>query len=255
MEIVLYVIILALAVNLMANMIWKYLPYMDKRADVWGTIIIIIVCVLIVISRKETTNVSGGQQSPPSQDRLYEIKKYNDIPWEKLISDANYEIVATAVFLTKFDRPQMIELIKKIKKDEKFKVNLFVLKPNGRSMEARIKDEYPPPYPSEIAGKLLTFRELFKGLSDNERERMSVKYYDVYPTVAVIIIDDDLYTYPYIAGHSGVNATVTIFKAYKSNPQTKALTDYFKNHLEYIESKAQVIKKEDYEAYEKMVSR
>src|SRR5205085_2582346 len=109
MEIILYVIILALAVNLMANMIWKYLPYMDKRADVWVTIIIIIVCVLIILYRKDTKD-SVVQQPPPPQIVPYEIVKYNQVPWDQIISGANKRVFAIGTLLTRFDRPRVEQL-------------------------------------------------------------------------------------------------------------------------------------------------
>jgi hypothetical protein len=238
MEIILYVIILALAVNLMANMIWKYLPYTDKRADVWVTVIIIIVCVLIIISRKEDTKVSTGQQPPPPQECPYELRKYNEMPWAELISGANYRVSAVGISLTLIDEPRLEQLIEKIKKNKEFKVKLFMLRPHGKAIEERTRDEEPPPIPNVIEGKLSTFRKLIKQLGPDDEKRLTVKCYDEYPTIAVVIIDADLYTYSYIYGERAIRSTVTIFKNYERNPRTSDLAGYFIRHLESIEHKA-----------------
>ena len=216
---------------------------------------LLLLILLVAISLAAFLVIYKSQiTSPHPQDRPYELKKYNEIPWDQLISGANRQVIATGIFLTKFDPPQVEQLIKKIKRDEKFQVKIFVLKPNGSAVKERSRNEYPPPIPSDIAGKLLTFRELLRGLSDSEKDRLTVKYYDVCPSIAVIIIDDDLYTYPYVAGRRATDSTVTVLRKYESNPQIKDLAPYFKSHLDYIETKAKKPAKEDYDEYEKMVS-
>lgn len=237
MEIVLYVIILALAVNLMANMIWKYLPYTDKRADVWVTIIIIIVCVLIIISRKEDSKVSVRQPPSPPQD-YFEIKKYNEMPWAELISSATFRVTAVGISLTLVDEPRLQILIEKIKKSKEFRVNLFMLKPDGKAVQERTKDEEPPPIPNVIDGKLTTFRKLIDQLGPDDKKRLTIKCYDVYPTVAVIVIDNNLYAYSYIHGHRAIDSPVMIFRDYENNLRTGDLAGYFIRHLDAIERKA-----------------
>ena len=46
---ILYTIISGLVVNLLANMIWKYLPETGKRLDLIITAILIMVCALILL--------------------------------------------------------------------------------------------------------------------------------------------------------------------------------------------------------------
>lgn len=233
MEIILYVVILALAVNLMANMIWKYLPYTDKRADVWVTVILITICMLIIMSRREDTKVSIAQQ-PPLQDCPYKLKPYGEMDWQGLLSRANYEVFAVGISLDLISETRLQLLIDKIQQNKGFKVKLFMLNPHGKAIEERTRDEKPPPVTKSLEGKLSTFRRLIKQLGPKDEERLTVKCYDEYPSIAVVIIDTDLFTYSYVYGERGVGSTVTGFEHYQSNP----LAGYFVRHLAAIENLA-----------------
>ncbi len=45
----LYVIILSLAVNLLANMIWKYLPGTDRNLDKIVTAVLVGICIILLV--------------------------------------------------------------------------------------------------------------------------------------------------------------------------------------------------------------
>lgn len=51
MELLFYVIILGLVVNLLANLVWKYIPR-KKNIDIYITIVLIIICALFIIYDK-----------------------------------------------------------------------------------------------------------------------------------------------------------------------------------------------------------
>jgi hypothetical protein len=51
-QVVLYIIILGLVVNLLANMVWKYLPGSQKHIDKIATGALILICVLLVFFHK-----------------------------------------------------------------------------------------------------------------------------------------------------------------------------------------------------------
>ena len=59
----LYVIILGLVVNLLANMIWKYLPGTDHRIDKIVTAILVSICIILLIFYKENSGVSEGKST------------------------------------------------------------------------------------------------------------------------------------------------------------------------------------------------
>jgi hypothetical protein len=245
-ETILYVIILALAVNLMANMIWKYLPYTDKRADVWVTIILIIVCVLIIISRNEVTKVSTGQQPPPPQDPPYGIKKYNEVYLEEKIGDAKKQVLAIGTVLSPIPLPRVEKLIEKVKSDPTFKVKLVMMNPKSEMLKARINDEKYSNYEAvrgDIENKLLQLDKLIsEKLSSSDKKRMTLQCSNRYPTISVYIIDDNLYTYSYPHGDKASGAAVITFRKYADNPEIKYLADFFERHLNSIMEDATEVK-------------
>ena len=68
----LYVIILGLVVNLLANMIWKYLPGTDRHLDKILTGVLVAVCLLLLVYHKPHQDTLSGQaallQDKPQQD-------------------------------------------------------------------------------------------------------------------------------------------------------------------------------------------
>lgn len=68
MEIVLYVIILGLVVNLVANMIWKYIPGSDRNIDKIVSAVLICICVLLVVFvKQDSSHEQSGQTNLPRQ--------------------------------------------------------------------------------------------------------------------------------------------------------------------------------------------
>lgn len=246
MELALYVLILALAVNLMSNMIWKYLPYSDKKADVWVTAIIIFVCILIVIYRKEDSK-SLTLQQPPIQTPKYEIVPHDKVSWQQLISEAKFRVYVSGIIASAIE-PQT--LVEKVKKDDQFEAKVILLKPDGQVVGMRADDENMPRNPSRIADKILSFREISNELlNQKSKARMSVKYIDVYPTISVFIIDNDLYAYFYPYRDKGKTSPVIIFKNIDENEPAQ----FFRKHFEAIESEAKSPTEADYIKYEKLV--
>ena len=251
MELILYVIILALAVNLMANMIWKYLPYTDRRADVWATVIIIIVCILIIISRKEDPKIISGQQPTTTQIPKYEIVPHAKVSWQQLISEAKFRVYATGIIASSIE-PQT--LVEKVKNNEQFEAKVILLKPDGRVVEMRADDENMPRNPGKIADRLLSFRELSDDLlNQRAKARMSVKYIDVYPTISVFIIDHNLYAYFYPYRARGISSPVIVFRNIQDNMSDENnLAVFFQKHFKAIEEAAKSPTEEDYIKYEKL---
>ncbi len=230
----------------MANMIWKYLPYTDKRADVWLTVIIIIVCVLIIIYRKEDAKVSIGQQPPPPQEAPYGIKKYNEVYLEEKIGGAKKQVLAIGTLLSPIPPPRVEKLIEKIKSDPTFKVKLVVMNPKSEMLKARISDEKSSDYKAvraNIENKILQLDKLIsEQLSSSDKKRMTLKCSDKYPTISVYIIDDDLYTYSYPHGDKAAGAAVIILRKYADNPEIKYLADFFEKHLNSVMEDATEVK-------------
>lgn len=56
MNTVLYVIIFTIVLNLIGNLIWKYIPKTKKGVDLWISFALISICVLLLINNKENLN-------------------------------------------------------------------------------------------------------------------------------------------------------------------------------------------------------
>ena len=70
MEILLYIIILGLVLNLISNMIWKYLPKTEKNIDVWATTVLILICILLVVFKREKSVTFND----PRQETISDVK-------------------------------------------------------------------------------------------------------------------------------------------------------------------------------------
>lgn len=73
-QIILFVIILGLVVNLLANIVWKYLPGTDKHFDLYITIVLITICVLIIVFNKPDKSMQAEKDKtitlPPEVSQL-----------------------------------------------------------------------------------------------------------------------------------------------------------------------------------------
>lgn len=78
LEIILYVIILGLVVNLMANMIWKYLPFSEKHLDKYFSIVLIVICILLVVFNKPEKQTAMNQNDNEREDTLAFQKTYKE---------------------------------------------------------------------------------------------------------------------------------------------------------------------------------
>lgn len=73
MDVLLYVIILGLVLNLLANMIFKYLPRMENRVDIWATCAMVVICVLLLINNSRRGSIplptnSNSHATDPTRD-------------------------------------------------------------------------------------------------------------------------------------------------------------------------------------------
>jgi hypothetical protein len=193
---------------------------------------------------------------PPAQTKPYEIVKYDEILWEPLIRGANKQVLAVGTFLRKFDEDRVKDLIKKIKNDETFKVTLVMMNPDSEDLIKRIEHEQWKELQREripqtdkearlqklkeetskvqdaIREKLRWINSLISDLNKEQKERMVVKCSDVYPTIGVNIIDNDLYAYSYPFGTKAEGSAVIIFREYEDNPEIKRLAAFFRKHLD-----------------------
>lgn len=182
-------------------------------------------------------------QNPP-----YEVKQYRQVPWNDLINNANKRVWAVGTKLSPFERSQVSSLINKIQKQQIPEgVKLVLMNPDSNQLVKRIDDELKErikdeqlrkekisDVQNEIRSKLSWIDDYVSELKGNETDKISVKCSEVYPTIGVVIIDDDLYAYSYPFGDTAEDSAVIIFRKYANNPETKDLATFFENHLKSI---------------------
>lgn len=165
---------------------------------------------------------------PPAESRDYELRLQQDVSWDAAINNARNRILASGVALMKLN-PQLLTQ----KAKERVNVQVIYVNPCGETVTQRQNDENNQNAAANIKGKLQSFANYVKNLSQTERDSLKVKVTDVYPTMVVIIIDDDLYAYfcPYGAVCS--DSPVLVFKGYRYKQPQSAAT-FFEAHFNAI---------------------
>lgn len=186
----------------------------------------------------------GCREKPKPENRPFEILQYDDVKWATLIGNAKSRIEANGIVLTHVEPGQIVTMVTN---NKNFKATLVLMKPQGKAIGAWARDEEMTRNPAKITQKLLAFRELGASkLSQEEQTRLSVGCVDIYPTIAVTIIDEDLYAYFRPHGIEGTSSPVLKFTDYRKMPQSESgmAAAFFERHLQALEEEA---KRTDYE--------
>jgi len=177
------------------------------------------------VSDKYKQNASTSPNMSAPETREYELKAQHDIMWDAAVKQAKSRIWASGVALSKLN-PQLIA--EKVK--EGVTVQMAYLSPCGDMVKQRMDDENNPDAAVNIKGNLNKFDTFTRDFNVMQKDSLKVKLTNVYPTMVVIIIDNDLYAYfcPYGAVCS--NSPVLVFKDYEKKPKSTA-AKFFEDHF------------------------
>lgn len=182
------------------------------------------------VSQKYKDSVSN------SADRGYELKAQHDIQWDAALRNAKIRIWASGVSLSKLN-PQLIA--EKVK--EGVPVQMAYVNPCGDMIKKRMADENNPDAVGNIRININKFDTFTRDFSETQKDLLKVKLADSYPTMVVIIIDNDLYAYFCPYGTVCSNSPVLIFKDYyEQKPKTTA-AKFFEDHFLAVSSKLKSI--------------
>jgi hypothetical protein len=156
---------------------------------------------------------------------------------ENSLAEAKTNIKATGYYIKSID-PDLIS--SKISDSTKFSAKIVMVDPLAPNkiicQRQRDEDDQPRNY-QQILLKIREFRQK----SENQfGERLKIGLIDVYPTMNVIIVDEDLYAYfyPYkaygVASDLGPSSPILKFSNYTKDERAK----FFSNHLDNIFNKA-----------------
>ncbi|HEY8185057.1 MAG TPA: hypothetical protein VIF64_03250 [Pyrinomonadaceae bacterium] len=204
----------------------------------WAGILLLIVGFMIAtllvftgffpssaVSEKYKQNASTSPNVSAPESRDYELKAQQDILWDAAVKNAKSRIWASGIALSKLN-PQLIA--EKVK--EGVPVQMAYLSPCGDVIKQRMGDENNPDAAVNIKANLNKFDTFTRDFNVMQKDSLKVKLTNVYPTMVVIIIDNDLYTYfcPYGAVCS--NSPVLVFKDYEKKPKSTA-AKFFEDHF------------------------
>src|SRR6267142_1667852 len=177
------------------------------------------------VSDKYKQNASTSPNMSAPETREYELKAQHDIMWEAAVKQAKSRIWASGVALSKLN-PQLIA--EKVK--EGVTVQMAYLSPCGDMVKQRMDDENNPDAAVNIKGNLNKFDTFTRDFNVMQKDSLKVKLTNVYPTMVVIIIDNDLSAYfcPYGAVCS--NSPVLVFKDYEKKLKSTA-AKFFEDHF------------------------
>jgi hypothetical protein len=159
----------------------------------------------------------------------------SQINWGAIIDRAQTEVRAVGFALMKIADAERTLLVAKIK-DSDLRVVLILNNPLAETARTRARDEdgndLAPADIAKISLRLLESRDHLKTF--RKEKRLVVKHVDRYPTIAVVIVDEDLYAYFYPFGRLATNSPILVFRDYKRDE----LATFFSNHLDELEAVA-----------------
>ena len=154
-----------------------------------------------------------------------------DVNWGDLISRSQSKIQASGYYLNGLDANS---ICKALDNNKTLTVDMVLTDPEGTAICLRQRDEGNPRTYGRIISKII---ELHDNCGEDAWKRLRLKVVDVYPTMSVIIIDDDLYAYFYSQDPSkgantyGSRSPVLKVPNYVVEPLAEHFTLYLNNTL------------------------
>jgi|SRR5882724_791240 len=215
------------------NNILKGIPFIGPYIIIiklkwgWGGILLflggfLVATLLIATGFFPDRAVSSTYKSNASQTTDYELKAQDDIQWDAAVKNAKSKIKATGVALSKLDPKSVTDKVK-----EGVVVQLVYINPCGETVKKRQKDENNPHASMNITNAIRKFGDFIKDSNTSQSQSLQIKLTDTYPTMVVVIIDNDLYAYfcPYGADCS--TSPVLVFKGYRGKTPMNPSAAFF----------------------------
>ncbi|MFY9584935.1 MAG: hypothetical protein WAR21_10645 [Candidatus Acidiferrales bacterium] len=185
----------------------------------WGMLALVALIgstVLFVISVAKT---------PP-----FDVTDFSSINWDKVIGSAQRQVLAEGLVLQGIE---VDAVVRSLRRFDHLTVKVVLLDPDSHVVKEREDDESPGAAHdnrARLIEKIKSFQVARTGPgSDLWKERFQLLVRDTYPTMAVIVIDDDLYAYFYPFRKKGTESPVFKFPHYTQ--QNDPLVRLFEDHL------------------------
>ncbi len=232
------------------NNILKGIPFIGPYIIIiklkwgWGGILLffggfLVATALIATGFFPDRAVSSRYQSNGSQTNAapdYELKAQKDILWDAAVQNAKSRIRATGVALSKLDPKLVAERVK-----AGVAVQLVYVNPCGETVKQRQKDENNPHASMNITSVIRKFGDFTRDFNTSQNQLLQIKRTDTYPTMVVVIIDNDLYTYFCPYGAECSTSPVLVFKGYSGKTPMNPSAAFFEKAVNATCSRATLV--------------
>ena len=146
----------------------------------------------------------------------YKLLPAEKVNWQEALSNAKTRICASGVALSKID-PKLVS--DKVKAG--VSVQLIYVNPCGAAVQERQADENNPHASANVTSAIQKLGDFTKDLSTAQKQGLHVMLSPAYPTMIVMIIDNDLYAYFCPYGAECSTSPVMVFSNYREkSPET-----------------------------------
>lgn len=185
-------------------------------------------------------------QEPPLQAPRPSVEFITEGDLKKLIDEANSKILASGYLLEGINPNTLAD---RVRKSDTFTAQIVIVNPlsKKRIICQRDEDEHkttPRTY-ADIIQKIQRFNEAREGLPEKS---FQLRLSDVYPTMAVFIIDDDLCAYFYPYAGKGNQGPILKFSKYTTSEPAK----FFFKHFNSVFDDAVPLTDSQYQSFKTM---
>jgi hypothetical protein len=221
-------------------------PYLTMVKTEWGWtgLLLLMAGFLIAAALVFTGHFPEQAVSDVFKNRHkgYELKAQDEISWDAAIRNARNRILALGIALSKLD-PKLIA--GKVK--EGVTAQVIYLNPCHDTIRQRQNDENNQDAVSRIKANLQAFGTHTKDFNPALKSSLQVKLTDIYPTMVVVIIDDDLYAYFCPHNAECTTSPVLVFKDFRGKTPPDVAAQFFESQFNNISNSDRTIPLNSYE--------
>jgi hypothetical protein len=173
--------------------------------------------------------ISYKYKNVPTGNKSYELKPQDQVPWESVLKQAKHKLQASGIALTHINTETLTSKVA----HEEVQATLVMVDPCGDAVKRRQEDEGNDSASQNIFHQLKGFGRYTSDSKLSPKEKLKLEksleiwLIEGYPTMAIIIVDDDLYAYFCTYGSSCATSPVLIFKNYHGNPDAEYFARQF----------------------------